>query len=103
MIVQDVVDAIRKNGLPQAFEIYIRIDGASGNPIAACAIGQAAVNLGRTAHWIALKLDDIYNPKNNEHLDSYIIRLNDTERLSFAAIADKIEKNYAEYLQVTLE
>lgn len=101
MIVQDVVDAIRKNGLPQTQGTYIKRDINTGNPLAACALGQAGINLGHTGSYIANIVGSIISPVHG-NLDTYIVYLNDTEKLNFAQIADRIEKDYAEFLKVKL-
>lgn len=89
----EVADAIEKNGLPQTFNWYFRTsDGEGFNDsetseyaaiTAACAVGQACINLGVETDWVT-DLDVIDD----------IIMLNDKEKKSFKEIADHIRANY---------
>lgn len=105
---QDISNAIRKNGVPQAFHNYFD-DGA------ACAIGQAAINLsdGPTASFadeICAKLDRSFGraicPGYGEHVTCYstaddlpamqdvglmVIHLNDDHKWTFEQIADWLD------------
>lgn len=98
--VQDVVNAIRANGVRQARNEYVRYD-KSGNVVSACAIGQAAINLGvdYASLYRALNHDDDGKPMG---LGSKIISLNDTRRKSLQEIADTIEALYPSLLKKRL-
>jgi hypothetical protein len=91
--VADIVDAIEKNGLRQVHGTYVEVD-TNGNPIAACAIGQAAVNLKVSHLSIFLALNTFRSSKRSSRLGDYIIALNDNHFDSFAEIARKVRAYY---------
>lgn len=80
---QEISDAIRKNGKPQGFGAYHFPDGT------ACAIGQGADNL----QIVAFQLNRLWYgrilPKYPDAPD--ILTLNDTFRYTLPQIADKID------------
>jgi len=96
----DVIDAIEKNGLPKKVGGYYDIDH-SGKPIAACAMGQAAINLkvnpfslaSRTCVFRSSIGSDISYP-----FDARVFKLNDTTNLSFKEIADVLRAEYKDHL-----
>lgn len=92
--VQDVIDAIRKNGLPQAYGTYIKYaddDPDQKNPLAACAIGQAALNLKIGPIGLSLRLREVEFDREFT-LRDYIIQLNDKRKLNFDKIANHLER-----------
>lgn len=93
--VAGVVRAIRKNGWEQAFG-----DWGSSDSGKACALGQAAKNLGRDFHDGAEISEALNQYKNADGvgLGDYIIRLNDDKHLSLADIAKRVERVWADFL-----
>lgn len=79
---QEILDAIRKNGLPKARTVYYHHD-EDRNIVAACAIGQAAINLGVRAASLDYALG---------MASSRVKELSDFTDLTFPEIADTIEK-----------
>lgn len=84
----DVVNAIRANGLKQVRHQYVGT-GINGVVTSACALGQAAVNLG-------VNYNDLYSRLNGlgGNIGGTIIRMNDSDGLSFKTIADRIEDTF---------
>jgi hypothetical protein len=89
----DVIEAIRRNGYEQTFGYYyILKDGTRIKNMevlpnkrdvkAACAMGQAALNLGISPFIIAHVVDGILGE---------VVNLNDNIKLSLDEIADKLE------------
>lgn len=81
--------AIRKNGLTQYFGNLYLLDFESKekfpkNIKAACAIGQAQINLG----------GEVFAVEEYDSILSDIARMNDDDHASFTEIADYIEKSY---------
>ncbi len=115
--IRDILNAIRENGYPQAFGDFFQAEGGatvSPNPAlygdsivfgAACAMGQAAVNLGVRAVEVYNALSMMIDIENSaEKLDkedidyeeevevsALIANLNDNRKLSPAEIVDIIE------------
>lgn len=115
LTVEMVSEAIRKNGVPQVFGAYIT--GHEENPVGACALGQAYLNLRdkdiqiNTPSHVRHFLNGVdFDPENgymiyrcpygcdvyNKYLGNMVIHLNDTEQLSYEKIADYID-NRAQY------
>lgn len=113
----DVLDAIEKNGLPQSRGYFFResvdedlgfgieekgIDSPSflshyrGKIKSACAIGQAAVNLG-----IYPKINTNDDTQLYEILSSIMI-MNDTDNYTFKEIADNLRTRYPDLLNAPL-
>lgn len=105
----DVVKAIRDNGLPQIkFSFFKSKAGQattalSDDIIGACAIGQAAINLGKNPVQLMRELNgnDYINEKDCTLCDgvgyllgNMITHLNDVHELTFAEIADYLEREY---------
>jgi hypothetical protein len=91
--IDDVLDAIEKNGLEQTFGSFFKTEGEdyvnnppkSGKIIGACALGQAALNLGVNN----FSLTDTLNlALPNTRLGQRIIKMNDHKKRSFAHIAN---------------
>lgn len=93
MIVQDVINAIRKNGYPQ-------VVGYLGNKYGACAIGQAALNLDVEAQALTDQLGNMKLVSNGQDDDlvsisdlaNLIIHYNDRKKLTCTQIADLLER-----------
>src|SRR6185295_15621596 len=102
--VQEVIDAIRQNGKPQAFGAFYRSE--SGNPtgaktqaVTACALGQAAINLKVPTKSLVRSLSKIQNIKFDGldiNLDGLIISLNDTQRWNLEQISNYLEETLPE-------
>ena len=105
---RDVIAAIRKNGYPQAFETFFALDEQNVSMVSAamskeaikfnsaCAIGQAAVNLGVDATKLSDELLDymfLYSSDEEDErsVNEVIILLNDDEGKSLQDIADELE------------
>lgn len=85
----DVADAIERNGLRQNFNgdyfVYDLEEDSSGNPVAACAIGMASINLN-------LAIGDVENVLIASGIKPYrIANLNDKGH-TFKWIADWIRE-----------
>lgn len=104
MIVQDVIDAIRENGLPQIRNYYFKDAKGTTNykvdvPTGACAVGQAAINLDIQpeggiggASILDSALNVVTLPFYHSYgLGYYIRHLNDDAKETFAGIADNLE------------
>ena len=102
LTLREITDAIEKNGLPQTKGMYWDSKHADWNAAnrtwtyevgAACAIGQAAINLGVDYDALTDFLLDI--GRGNKTLYHYITGKNDgVDGLSLKEIADKIRKNH---------
>jgi len=94
--VAGVARAIRKNGWEQAFNTWG--DNSSGK---ACALGQAAKNLGLGDFELGAELSralNVYKNADGVGLGDYIINLNDNKRLTLDKIARQIEKIWEDFL-----
>jgi len=107
--VKEVAAAIRMNGLEQIQEDYIRYDYEKGEIVGACAIGQAAVNLGgifrEQPDYLERQLNQVVlenHPLNywecprescggRQHLGQLITHLNDYHFWTFEEIADWLD------------
>jgi hypothetical protein len=79
--VSDVIEAMRKNGFEQNFDgNYFRYNNEE-KIIAACAYGQAAINLGCSPESLQNAFGSMVYIE--------IVQLNDASRLSVQAIADE--------------
>jgi len=107
--IEAVAENIRKNGLKQITGEFFGYD-SDGNIVAACAIGQAAENMGHTPYAIQAWLNDYVDPDNEVTridcqqnksdnyecgvplygLASYVEHLNDDHDWSFEKIADEL-------------
>lgn len=95
---KDIIEAMRKNGYKKIRGGLIRYkeraDGSKGPIAGACAIGQAAINLGVPAMMLEIKLP--------VKVSRRIINLNDNYRFANAKtvpeIADIVEKEFPELL-----
>lgn len=112
MKVSDVIDAIEKNGYPQLKSIYIEWTSSEPGKVGvfdktrvagACAIGQAALNLGISWTEIDAALDDIRLESEGKGLSAYIIKLNDENGLSCKEIAAELRKDFPEILDLDLD
>lgn len=117
----EIIDAMEKNGFPQITRQMVEYSEKSltigsdytGKPevIGACAMGQAALNLGvdpenlyQTIRWYNS------NKNNSEYPPQYplltlpirVFNMNDQQGMSCADIAGKLRKEYADYLNVSL-
>jgi hypothetical protein len=101
---RDLFDAIEKNGLEQAVGSWFRTEDTDVNDDdlwlpkkseikAACAVGQAALNLGVELHFLREN-----NLSGDRNLIGTIEHWNDDEELTLQQIADKGRAEYAEYL-----
>lgn len=107
MIVQDVIDNIRKNGLPKITRQYIKYAWDSKNgfydfnvPVGACALGQAAINLNYGPEILDYRLRNVKNISIDNttysNLAQAIYYLNDSlDDLTFEQIADILERDLA--------
>lgn len=95
LTLQIIIDAIRKNGLQQAYGRFFELKNTK--IIKACALGQAAINIdpeNPKGVEIQLALNDIgryLDLQLDVSLGNYVVDLNDVDKLSFAKIADKLE------------
>lgn len=97
--VQDVINAIRKDGYAQAFGELVEYD-SEGNILEACAVGQAALNLDINPDDLMTQLDDMElhpNGKDSElseisTLSGLIIHYNDSKKYPLSKIADLLER-----------
>jgi hypothetical protein len=122
--VQELADAIRKNGFEQTFSgsWIVPKDGEKHHPVefganlfdippedvdSACAIGQAALNLKVRPNAIASAIDNAGGSREEDWYRDYvekhgslefrsttIIQMNDDQHKSCAEIADHIEANW---------
>jgi len=84
------VDAIRKNGLPQARGQYFTVD-VDNTVVTACALGQATINLDiKAANYLNRWYYNL--PAEGMFEQPDIVELNDRDGLSLEEIADTIEK-----------
>ena len=97
--VEEYIQAIEKNGLPQTFYQYYRFD--AGKIGAACAMGQAHLNLGL---YNAEKQNKFWTYEHSvaSEIESRTIELNDNAKLSFAAIGKALREEYSDYLHETM-
>lgn len=102
----DFFFAIRENGLPQARMSFWgnglgeEVDRFEKEGVvnAACAIGQAALNLG--TDWGTL--EQVLSTKAHD-VKSDIIRWNDTDGLSLQQIFDKLKEKYPSKFDIEIE
>lgn len=97
--VREVIDAIEKNGYPQGFGRLIRFNENSELE-GACAIGQAAINLGVDEMVLYRELSYLIHKKFS--VKAMIVSLNDTERYPLPAIATTLRTTLGSLLSVTL-
>lgn len=102
--IDELANAIEKNGLPKAVGSFFRaskrghalnLDEEDVQIGAACAVGQACINLGITTNFFAgreLSIQDVQN------LRSYIFHLNDEKYMSLPNIAKALRKRYKDKL-----
>lgn len=83
--VADIIDAMERNGYKMARENWVVMNKAETKVLRACALGQAAVNLGIDWKSLALELPHT--------LKFFIIDLNDSKRLSCEEIAARVRKS----------
>ena len=109
--VSEVIEAVRKNGYEQITGSLIKASGAKF--IGACAMGQAALNLGvnpwnleEAGYSVEIKMgenDLDIKPDTSVALTGFIEYLNDGKRLTCEQIADEAEKAYKDYLDVEIQ
>lgn len=92
-----VARAIRKNGWKQVTGEFIKKE--NGKVVGACALGQAALNLGVEGNDLLEALNDF----DENELGAQIIEWNDTNKWTLAQIADRIEKDWTPYLNQVIE
>lgn len=107
MKVSNVIDAIEKNGYPQAKSIYIEWEQGAPNTdkmyvVGACAIGQAALNLGVPWTDLDYALDNIHL-ESGKGLSAYIITLNDENGLSCKEIAEQVRSDFPGILDLDID
>lgn len=98
--VADVADAIEENGIPQIVGHFTH--SVDGEVIGACAIGQAAINLGVHPKSLQYELDKLFNKGDYRALGGQIISWNDSNRYSYKVIANKIRESFADSLNKEL-
>lgn len=102
--IEQIAESIRKNGLPQYFGDFYKKDNYTGSIIAACAIGQAAVNLHEAEFVLQDYLNTFISPDgdrftkcprvvvnectNDLGLATMVEHLNDEHNWTFEQIAD---------------
>jgi hypothetical protein len=93
----DVADNIEKNGLPRYegwyFDSMYEPEDGYSYIVAACALGQAMINIG---------VDNITGGWGMDEILNRIPEWNDGLHLSFKEIADKIRIEYRDYLNSPL-
>lgn len=94
-----VARAIRKNGYKQAIGTFV--EEKNGKVVAACALGQAALNLHCDPHNLVYALDRIKSA-DGIGLGQTIINWNDTNKWTLAYIAERIEKDWTDDLSATV-
>lgn len=103
MKVSQVIDAIEQNGYKQIRGSYITWEDSLYSPrdkdhvVGACALGQAALNLGIGFTDIEGALNEVYLGSAG-NLDEYIIELNDGAGLTCKQIAAEIRARFPEIL-----
>jgi len=117
-LIKWVADSIRKNGLEQTFGVYLKRGNSVtpetpyGEAVAACALGQAAINMGgeytdnpdylhrklntltpMSGDWFTchLKYYDNATCGDTIPLGNMITHMNDNHRQTFEQIADYLE------------
>lgn len=96
--VGEFIDALERNGFRQARGVWIAFN-KDDSVQRACAMGQAAINLGIDYEGLGLRLD--IPTRDNLFaggLSSLIMRLNDSKGLSCKAIAEEVRIKYAKKL-----
>ena len=93
--VKQFIEAMRRNGYEHIKGEYIRFEPLeSKNPVAGCAIGQAAINLGvypEDLHTEFRRLSDFAEEAGKEKAPN-IVSMNDNDGDSLNQIADVIEQ-----------
>lgn len=105
---KEVLDAIRQNGLPKEKGEFFRFEetkDSSGNvtekhAVAACALGQAAINLGVYAPDLYDSLNITGGEEDYVTFGENIAAMNDATDSTFEEIADffEQEKEYLDYV-----
>ncbi len=99
--VRVLANAIRADGYEQAFGSFVKKD-FSGKPFAACALGQAALNLKVDPQRLSSALGQ-FQSVDGSSLSEYVISLNDSAKWSLDTIADRIERDWAHVLDEQFE
>jgi len=109
----DVIDAIEKNGLTKIQGQYIKYDDTGMVPLAGCALGQAAINLGfvypdGNPYWSDGRYP--YTPDtlhgllwNAGSFTSRVFELNDTTAYTLPEIAEVLRTEYEDFLNVVIK
>ncbi len=105
LTLRELFAAIRKNGYPKIKRLYARFAPLEGDypentaslMVAGCAIGQAAANLNQLKYGSC-----ILGGALGTNLHTTITILNDETDLTLSEIADQLEKDYANQLDLTL-
>ena len=106
-----VVEAMEENGYPQGYRHLLKdsrestLDSYKGQKIvAACAIGQAGLNLGVGLLALAGALHNIKLRTNSkESLFDFIVELNDIKEFPVKEIAVKTRKQYNKIINKSIE
>jgi len=108
--VSEVIDAIEKNGYPKIKDVFIQknprvniLGFKYGSKITgACAIGQAALNLG-------VFYEDLYRGLNkiqkgfHGSLKGRIVELNDYTEMTIPEIAQQVREEFKDYLDAKID
>lgn len=112
LTVREFIEAIRKNGYDKAKGEYFRRGNSrkpsgyfedinnAGPIVAACAYGQAALNLKVPP---ASLRNIMAKSKKLTHLSDKVINLNDNTNLNMQQIADRLEELYPDLLDFRFE
>jgi hypothetical protein len=92
----DLVEAIRKNGVPQTKGTLIRYSINEG--VSACAMGQAGINLGIDPNKLeSLLYENQVIVPTQGFLHVWIEFLNDDAMLTYEQIADRVEEEAPDF------
>jgi hypothetical protein len=102
--IQEVVEAIAAAGYPQGFYHAIEwshpTEEYEGTIVNACAIGQAALNLGVDPQFFESNLFEIRLRKNSStSLREFIVDLNDEKKYDLPRISKEIETKFKSRLK----
>lgn len=97
--IQEVVEAIDAAGYPQGFYHAIEwshpTEEFEGTIVNACAIGQAALNLGVDPEFFEMYLYEVKARKNSTlSLRDFIVDLNDEKKFDLPKIAKEVEVKF---------
>jgi hypothetical protein len=97
--IREVVEAINAAGYPQGFYHAIEwshpTEEYEGTIVNACAIGQAALNLGVDPEFLEMYLYEVKSRKNSTFsLREFIVELNDEKKFDLPRIAKEVEVKF---------